>query len=111
MKEVERPTPHERTGRGLPAYNALELGAYRKAMRVPVEELAQHLGFTRTYISHMEMARYSPLDAKRGDKLLAGVEDIVLMRLKLEEEGVRDLAAIRGGKAPRVSRPLKSPKS
>ncbi len=98
MANIKRPTPHEFNARGLPAYDPLEVGAYRKAHGVTAEELAKHLGIVRTYVSRLEMARYGPLEARQGDRMLAGVEVLARNRMVLVEEGARDLAAIRGTK-------------
>lgn len=94
--DIERPIAHMRTARGLVAYDPRELAAYRAAHGVTQSALAERMKTKQPGIVRLENARYGPLEARFGDRLLAGIEREVSARLKLAEEGRTALDAIRG---------------
>jgi DNA-binding XRE family transcriptional regulator len=94
--DIERPVPRMRTAKGLIAYDPRELAAYRAAHGITQSALAERLKTKQPGIVRLETAKYGPLQARFGDRLLAGIEREVEARMKLAEEGRAALRAIRG---------------
>lgn len=103
--DIDRPVPSLRTPRGLPAYDSREIAAYRAALGVSQEALAARMKVARPGITRYESDKYGrALEARFGDRLLAGIEAEVSSRAKLSEDGIAALAEIRASRKPKASK-------
>lgn len=89
-----QPMPFTEGQRGGPVYSAEEVGAYRAAMGVTSDALAQHLGTKRPGISRWESARTGTLPEATALRLIGGVEYLARKRAQMMADGVARLEAI-----------------
>jgi transcriptional regulator with XRE-family HTH domain len=81
--------------RGGPMYSSEELGAYRAAMGITSDALAQHLGTHRPAISRYESARPGTLPEATAMRLVNGILALARSRDRLMADGASRLERIR----------------
>lgn len=89
-----QPMPFTEGQRGGPLYSSEEVGAYRRAMGITGDALAQYLGTKRPAISRWESPNTGVLSERTATRLLDAVEYLVRRRTKMMAEGRAQLDAI-----------------
>ena len=92
MDTKHRPTATTETSRGFPAYDGREIAAWRAALGVTPQEVADRLRVSRIRVVKMEGS--PALDANQAFRIIQAVDFYVRRRERLVAKGLADLERI-----------------